>query len=128
MNKNTFFTLVVAAVLLTGCARTAPIHNVNQTLTQRYTDNQMKLAIIEAGIGRKWVMTPVSPDVINGRLAQRDFVATIRITYTSQNYRIDYVSSENLKAGQGEIHNNYNRWIANLDQDIQLRLSALAAQ
>ncbi|ADO09028.1 MULTISPECIES: hypothetical protein [Pantoea] len=128
MNKNTFFTLVVAAVLLTGCARTAPIHNVNQTLTQRYTDNQMKLAIIEAGIGRKWVMTPVSPGVINGRLAQRDFVATIRITYTSQNYRIDYVSSENLKAGQGEIHNNYNRWIANLDQDIQLRLSALAAQ
>ncbi|QCA04841.1 hypothetical protein [Pantoea vagans] len=128
MNKNTFFTLIVAAVLLTGCARTAPIHNVNQTLTQRYTDNQMKLAIIEAGIGRKWVMTPVSPGVINGRLAQRDFVATIRITYTSQNYRIDYVSSENLKAGQGEIHNNYNRWIANLDQDIQLRLSALAAQ
>lgn len=128
MNKNIFFTLVVAAVLLTGCARTAPIHNVNQTLTQRYTDNQMKLAIIEAGIGRKWVMTPVSPGVINGRLAQRDFVATIRITYTSQNYRIDYVSSENLKAGQGEIHNNYNRWIANLDQDIQLRLSAMAAQ
>lgn len=128
MNKNTFFTLVVAAVLLTGCARTAPIYNVNQTLTQRYTDNQMKLAIIEAGIGRKWVMTPVSPGVINGRLAQRDFVATIRITYTSQNYRIDYVRSENLKAGQGEIHNNYNRWIANLDQDIQLRLSALAAQ
>ncbi|MDH2068604.1 hypothetical protein [Pantoea sp. GD03673] len=128
MNKKTIFTLTVLAALLTGCARTAPIHNVNQTLTQRYSDNQMKLAIIEAGIGRKWVMTPVSPGVINGRLAQRDFVANIRITYTSQNYHIDYVSSENLKAGQGKIHSNYNRWIANLDQDIQLRLSALAAQ
>jgi len=128
MNKKTIFTLAVVAALLTGCARTAPIHNVNQTLTQRYTDNQMKLAIIEAGISRKWVMTPVSPGVINGRLAQRDFVANIRITYTSQNYRIDYVSSENLKAEEGEIHNNYNRWITNLDQDIQLRLSALAAQ
>lgn len=128
MNKKTIFMLAVVAALLTGCARTAPIHNVNQTLTQRYTDNQMKLAIIEAGINRKWVMTPVSPGVINGRLAQRDFVANIRITYTSQNYRIDYVSSDNLKAEGGEIHNNYNRWIANLDQDIQLRLSALAAQ
>ncbi|MDE8555452.1 hypothetical protein CRM79_07500 [Pantoea agglomerans] len=128
MNKKTIFTLVIVATLLTGCARTAPIHNVNQSLSQRYSDNQMKMAIIEAGIGRKWVMTPVSPGVINGRLAQRDFVANIRISYTSQNYRIDYVSSENLKAGQGEIHNNYNRWIANLDQDIQLRLSALAAQ
>ncbi|GME33137.1 MULTISPECIES: hypothetical protein [unclassified Pantoea] len=128
MNKKTIFTLVIVAALLTGCARTAPIHNVNQSLSQRYSDNQMKMAIIEAGIGRKWVMTPVSPGVINGRLAQRDFVANIRISYSSQNYRIDYVSSENLKAGQGEIHNNYNRWIANLDQDIQLRLSALAAQ
>ncbi|WP_336748085.1 hypothetical protein [Pantoea vagans] len=128
MNKKTIFTVVIVAALLTGCARTAPIHNVNQSLSQRYSDNQMKMAIIEAGIGRKWVMTPVSPGVINGRLAQRDFVANIRISYTSQNYRIDYVSSENLKAGQGEIHNNYNRWIANLDQDIQLRLSALAAQ
>lgn len=128
MNKKTIFTLAVVAALLTGCARTAPIHNVNQSLTQRYSDNQMKKAIIEAGIGRKWVMTPVSPGVITGRLAQRGFAATIRITYTSQNYRIDYVSSENLKAGQGQIHSNYNRWIANLDQDIQLRLSALAAQ
>ncbi|PZL87082.1 hypothetical protein FJP62_03000 [Pantoea vagans] len=128
MNKKTIFTLAVVAALLTGCARTAPIHNVNQSLTQRYSDNQMKTAIIEAGIGRKWVMTPVSPGVITGRLSQRGFAATIRITYTSQNYRIDYVSSENLKAGQGQIHSNYNRWIANLDQDIQLRLSALAAQ
>lgn len=128
MNKKTIFTLAVVAALLTGCARTAPIHNVNQSLTQRYSDNQMKTAIIEAGIGRKWVMTPVSPGVITGRLSQRGLAATIRITYTSQNYRIDYVSSENLKAGQGQIHSNYNRWIANLDQDIQLRLSALAAQ
>ncbi|AMG58207.1 hypothetical protein [Pantoea vagans] len=128
MKRQNVFTLLVVAALLTGCARTAPIHNVNQSLTQRYSDNQMKMAIIEAGIGRKWVMTPVSPGVINGRLTQRDFVANIHISYSSQNYRIDYVSSENLKAGQGKIHNNYNRWIANLDQDIQLRLSALAAR
>lgn len=128
MNKKLIFTLVVTAALLTGCARTAPIHNVNQTLTQRYSDNQMKTAIVEAGISRKWVMTPVSPGVINGRLAQRGFAANIRISYTSQSYRIDYLSSENLKAGEGKIHNNYNRWITNLDQDIQLRLSALAAK
>ena len=41
MNKKTIFTLAVVAALLTGCARTAPIHNVNQSLTQRYSDNQM---------------------------------------------------------------------------------------
>jgi len=128
MNKTLIVAMIVAATLLTGCARTAPIHNVNQTLSQRYSDNQMKTAIIEAGIGRKWIMTPVSPGVINARLAQRGFVANVRISYTPQSYRIDYLSSENLKAEAGQIHNNYNRWITNLDQDIQLRLSALAAQ
>ncbi len=101
---------------------------MNEALTQHDSDNQMKLAIIEAGIGRKQLMTPVSPGVINGRLAQRDVVATIRITYTRQNYRIESVGSENLRAGQGVILNNDNDWMANLDQDIQLRLSALAAR
>lgn len=124
MKLNTILMLALTATLLTGCAGTAPIHNVNQSLSQRYTDNQMKVAIIEAGIGRKWVMTPVAPGILNGRLSQRGFTANIRVTYTDQSYSIQYVSSENLKAENGEIHGNYNRWINNLDQDIQLRLAA----
>ncbi|MEG3112881.1 hypothetical protein SC127_19325 [Pantoea sp. T14] len=124
MKLNTILMLALTATLLTGCAGTAPIHNVNQSLSQRYTDNQMKVAIIEAGIGRKWVMTPVAPGILNGRLSQRGFTANIRVTYTDQSYIIQYVSSENLKAENGKIHGNYNRWINNLDQDIQLRLAA----
>ena len=69
MKLNTILMLALTATLLTGCAGTAPIHNVNQSLSQRYTDNQMKVAIIEAGIGRKWVMTPVAPGILNGRLS-----------------------------------------------------------
>jgi len=126
MHKHYFLALAFAAALLTGCARTAPVHNVEQSLSQRYSDNQMKTAILEAGIGRKWIMTPAAPGVINGRYAQRDFVANIRITYTSQSYSIHYVSSQNLKAQDGKIHANYNRWVNNLDQDIQLRLAAQA--
>ncbi|MCZ4058749.1 hypothetical protein O3W44_06120 [Pantoea sp. LMR881] len=124
MNNKAMVALAFTAMLLTGCARTAPVHNVNQSLSQRYTSDQMKVAILEAGIGRKWVMTPVEPGVINGRLAQRGFIANIRVSYTTQSYSIQYLSSENLKAEGGKIHSNYNRWIANLDQDIQLRLAA----
>lgn len=128
MNKKHIIALTVAATLLVGCARTAPVHNVSQTLTQRYSDNQMKTAIIEAGINRKWVMTPVSPGVINGHLAQRGFAANIRVNYSPQSYSIQYVSSENLNAEGGKIHANYNRWVNNLDQDIQLRLAAQAVK
>lgn len=124
MNNKSVLVLALTATLLTGCARTAPIHNVHQTLPQRYTDNQMKTAIIEAGIGRKWIMTPVAPGIINGRLAQRGCTANIRVSYNPQSYSIQYLSSENLKAKGGKIHSNYNRWVNNLDQDIQLRLAA----
>ena len=126
MTKRSLIVMTIAATLLTGCARTAPVHNVDQSLTQRYSDSEMKTAIIEAGLGRKWIMTPVAPGVINGRYAQREFVANIRVTYTAQSYSIQYVSSQNLKASNGKIHANYNRWVNNLDQDIQLRLAAQA--
>ncbi|WP_239952498.1 hypothetical protein [Pantoea sp. Z09] len=126
MTKRSLIVMTIAATLLTGCARTAPVHNVDQSLNQRYSDSEMKTAIIEAGLGRKWIMTPVAPGVINGRYAQREFVANIRVTYTAQSYSIQYVSSQNLKASNGKIHANYNRWVNNLDQDIQLRLAAQA--
>ncbi|MCV1468388.1 hypothetical protein MLP13_019910, partial [Escherichia coli] len=31
---------------------------------------------------------------------------------------------QNLQASGGQIHKNYNRWVRNLDKDIQLNLSA----
>ena len=129
MKKISGSALLITAVLLTGCAsRTAPIDNINQSLSQQYSDSQMKSAIIEAGISRQWVMTPAGPGVINGRLAQRGHAAEIRVTYTPQSYNIQYVGSQNLLASGGQIHRNYNRWVHNLDQDIQLRLAAQAAK
>jgi hypothetical protein len=127
MKKILSVVLVVAATLLSGCAsRTAPIDNINQKLSQSYSDNQVKTAIIEAGLSRQWAMTPAGPGIINGHLIQRDHVADIRVTYTSNSYSIQYVGSRNLKAAGGMIHRNYNRWVHNLDKDIQLRLAAQA--
>ena len=46
------------------------------------------------------------------------------IPYTATSYSINYENSLNLKAADGKIHKNYNRWVNNLDHDIQLNLSA----
>ena len=46
--------------------------------------------------------------------------AEVRITYTATSYDIKYDSSLNLQASGGKIHKNYNRWVRNLDKDIQL--------
>lgn len=126
MKKHHILAMALSVAALTGCARTAPVENVQRTIntSTQYSADQVKTAILEAGLARKWVMTPAGPGVINGRLAQREHSADIRINYTSTNYSINYVTSQNLMAGGGQIHRNYNRWITNLDQDIQLRLSA----
>lgn len=129
MNKKIGFALLVSAVLLTGCApRTAPIENVSQTVGQSYSDDQMKQAIVQSGAANHWVMTPAGPGVMNGHLAERGHTADIRVNYTANSYQIQYVSSQNLKAGSGQIHRNYNRWIQNLSQGIQTRLAVEAAK
>ena len=129
MNKKALCTLILAAALMTGCAsRTAPIQNINQTVTQRYSDQQMKQAIVEAGAANHWVISSAGPGVMSGLLDERGHTATIRITYSANSYQISYVSSTNLKAGSGQIHRSYNRWIHNLDQGIQTRLAVQAVK
>ncbi len=129
MNKKMALVLVVATTLLSGCAsRIALIQNVNQTVSQNYSDKQMQQAITAAGASYNWVITPAGPGVMNGHLSQRTHSADIRVTYTANSYQIQYVSSQNLRAGSGKIHRNYNRWINNLSQGIQTRLAVDAVK
>lgn len=116
---------LVCLFTLVGCSsRSAYILNVNKPITGHYSIDQVKNAILEAGQEREWVMTPVSPGVINGHIDQRGHIADIRINYSTSSYSINYVTSQNLRAARGKIHRNYNRWINKLDREIQLRLSA----
>ncbi|WJV66895.1 hypothetical protein PCO86_22160 [Pectobacteriaceae bacterium CE70] len=124
MKKQHFLAGLVCVLVLAGCARTAPVVNVNKSVVGGYTNDQVRVAIIQAGLQRKWVMTSVSPGVINGHIDDRGHVADIRITYTPTQYSINYVDSQNLKAQHGMIHKTYNRWINNLDRDIQLKLAS----
>lgn len=112
---------------LAGCARTAPIDQVNSVVSAGHTTEQVKNAILKAGHQREWIMTEAGPGVIKGRLQARDHFAEIKVTYSASSYSINYENSLNLKAGDGKIHKNYNRWVRNLDKDIQLNLSAGAA-
>lgn len=127
--KNIFKWCVALAVIatLTGCARTAPIDQINSTVSAGHTEAQVRTAILKAGQQRQWIMSQAGPGVINGRLQSRDHVAEIRITYTASSYSINYSSSLNLLASGSKIHKSYNRWVRNLDKDIQLNLSATAA-
>ena len=122
-----WFAAIAVVGALAGCARTAPIDQVHSSVTAGHTQDQVKNAILKAGIQRKWIMTEAGPGVIKGRLQARDHSAEVRIPYSATSYSINYESSLNLKASGGKIHKNYNRWVHNLDHDIQLNLAAGAA-
>ena len=122
-----WFAAVAVVGALAGCARTAPIDQVHSTVSTGHTAEQVKTAILKAGQKRDWIMSEAGPGVIKGRLQARDHSVEIRIPYSATSYSINYESSMNLKAADGKIHKNYNRWVHNLDHDIQMNLSAGAA-
>ncbi|MEQ9722778.1 hypothetical protein ABQG65_16610 [Yersinia alsatica] len=113
---------LVSIAFITGCAGTTPIQDVNQTVMGSHTASEVQRAILAGGISRGWIMVPASEGVINGKLINRDHIVEIRINYSANNYQIKYVGSTNMDAKNGKIHSKYNRWIANLNKDIQTKL------
>ncbi|MBK4717027.1 MULTISPECIES: LptM family lipoprotein [Tenebrionibacter/Tenebrionicola group] len=125
MKKLTIWlTAIAMAGALTGCARTAPITQVHTTIGTGHTQDQVKKAILKAGAERQWIMAEAGPGLIKARQQSRGHDAVISIPYSATGYDIKYADSRNLRAGGGKIHKAYNRWVRNLDKDIQLNLSA----
>ncbi|MFK3704260.1 hypothetical protein EDF73_104337 [Raoultella sp. BIGb0138] len=119
-----WFAAIAVVGTLAGCARTAPVEQIQTTVSAGHSDAQVKQAILRAGVQRQWIMSETAPGTIAARQQARDHVAEVRINYSATGYSIHYVSSSNLMASDGKIHKNYNRWVHNLDKDIQVNLAA----
>ena len=125
---------VLCAAIIAACShntgRTVTLQNIQTPISSHhhYSNDQIRDAIVQAGLGRKWMMNQISPGVIDAHLDNRKHSAAVRITYSASGYTINYVNSHNLMAENGQIHRNYNRWVNNLDRDIQIKLSAIAVK
>lgn len=123
--------VIVVSFFLVGCRAATAVYNVsNQTITtnkQQVALEDVEKAIIRAGVGLGWVMTKAAPGEIKATLNLRAHVAIVSIKYSTKDYTINYVSSTNLEynAANNTIHSNYNSWIKNLNQAIQVQLSSL---
>ncbi|AGO53741.1 putative lipoprotein [Serratia plymuthica 4Rx13] len=114
---------IFVAALASGCAGTAPVQNINQSIAGNHSEVQVRRAILYVGLNRGWIINPVSEGVIDGKILLRGHRADIHIAYSTNRYQIRYVGSNNMDAKEGKIHSNYNRWKANLNKDIQLELA-----
>lgn len=123
--KNTFIVVSCFLVLLAliGCTRTAPVHNIeDQAIDYNLALSVVETAILKAGVETGWAMTVVKPGVIEASINIRVHKADIIISYSEKTYSINYKNSINLLYENGNIHKNYNMWVAALDQRIRINL------
>jgi len=121
--------IIAVAVSLAACTQ-APIRNVPQTPVvtgtgKLATPEQVRSAVVRAGSGLGWQMTPVDPGLVSGRLALRGHVAVIDVRYSPKDFSITYKDSTNLDYANGQIHKNYNGWIENLNNGIRRELQRI---
>ena len=120
----------VVVLTLLGCAG-APIHNVENAPVNaskaNYDLSDVTKGVIRAGTTLGWQMKEQTPGHIVGTLRLRDHVAVVDITYTLDEYSINYKDSSNLKydPSNNTIHKNYNGWIKNLTNGIDAQLVSL---
>ena len=119
------------AFLLIACAAGHPIRNIDNApvagSSSNYDLSDVTKAIQRAGIGRGWQMKEETPGHIVGILNVRRHMATVDITYTLDDYSINYKNSSNLKYNPdtNTIHRNYNSWIQHLTNAINAQLVGL---
>jgi hypothetical protein len=117
-------------ILLVGCAPT-PVQNIENApvnaSSTNYDLSDVTKAIQRAGTGLGWQMKEQTPGHIVGTLHLRTHVAVVDITYTLDDYNINYKDSTNLKydASNNTIHKNYNGWVQNLTNAINVQLVSL---
>ncbi len=129
MNLRLPLAIIVVALLVACSPR--QIHNTDERPVPLQAQTQslanLEKAIIEAGAPRGWVFTKAAEGHLLATYARNDWSATVNILFNQKTYRITYNNSVNLKKNGDSIHYNYNRWVNNLDEDIQLKLAQLRA-
>lgn len=126
--KKTGIALSLCAFLLIGCGTSAPVMSINQTVATQQAGDSMRtqIAIYEALQGRGWQLQSDDGQKIIARYNKHDrHLAVIQIDYSAYRYSIKHVSSQGLgyNVKRNSIHRNFNRWVKNLEMDINSKLS-----
>lgn len=121
------------AAILAGCGAPQPLHvPPEQTLGSGLSSNDVRAAILSAAQKRHWRIVSDQSDVIelaypsNARSSKYEVIFAVH--YTDRSYNIAYVSSRgldeklNCKGATPCLHRNVNKWVANLNMDIQSAL------
>lgn len=123
--------LLIVMLLATGCGRGATVQNIDNSgyiEGQKVSLSKVENAIKKGAMRRGWMTKKVGNGLFEAQnnIRGKHFIV-INIAYNTSGYKITYKSSENLKydAESNTIHPSYNKWIANLERDINYELSLM---
>ncbi|WP_373019561.1 hypothetical protein [Thiomicrorhabdus sp.] len=127
--KSAFFaTLITFILTLSGCTA-QPVHEyeAQPVPTNIKSAEQVKQAIRQAGLGLGWMISDNGDNQLKGTLNLRKHQAVISIPYSATEYSLLYKSSVALDYNPEErtIHRNFNGWMQNLNNRIQVQLSGM---
>jgi hypothetical protein len=121
-------TVVATGLMLAACSNVRPVTNIyNQPIPSNLSTQQVQKAFQTAGAARHWTITTPKAGTMRGDLQWRGYFASVNIPYDHNSYSIIYRDSANLKASQGYIARNYNKWVTLLNRDIQNQLRVTQA-
>lgn len=120
---------LLACLPIAGHARAEPLVNISSAPIPAGLDPaKVEKGIILGGMQRGWVMKRVADGHLQATLLIRKHTAVVDVKWSGNTYSITYKDSVNLDYEDGRIHRNYNKWIRNLDQDIQRAFLQLTLQ
>ncbi len=101
-----------------------------QRIASPMTLEQVQKCVVNAATKHQWQIVRKDKNSVLLRYSRNaKWAADVKVTYSTKQYKIDYVDSYGLKYkeanGLGDIHRNYNRWVNNLNNTIQKNLSLL---
>jgi hypothetical protein len=125
--------LLLPLLLLTMAFRQSPLVDPAPiAVPAGLAEVQVGKAVKAALIGRGWTVAGEQPGSVNASLSRDEWVAKIRVDYSTQKVQIRYVDSTNLKYevkrdGTRLIHSNYMGWMQFLSGDIGRNLELISA-
>lgn len=125
----TLFAAIAFVVLtMTGCSKSAMVQNIDNTqmLAQGKSLDKVEAAIVQGGINKGWQSKKVKNGHIEMKIVVKGtYLVVVDALYDAKGYELVYKDSQNLdyNAQDNTIHPSYNKWVSNLEREINHVLS-----
>ena len=124
--KKFVLALLFGSTAFAMAGKYEPVYTGTVTIGGDHTMAKIETAIKKALVNRGWGIVSGERGNIKAKIILRGHTAVIDIQFDKKKVTFNYVSSMELgyreKGGQKLIHRNYNRWILNLERDVQVFL------